>query len=53
MNPLKCLFGVSSSKFLGFIVWKVGIKLEPTKVKAILEMLSPRALRELQDFKED
>ncbi|XXG42081.1 hypothetical protein AAC387_Pa01g2429 [Persea americana] len=48
MNPLKCFFGVSSRKFLGFIVWKAGIELDPTKVKAILEMPSPRTLRELK-----
>ncbi|XXG76973.1 hypothetical protein AAC387_Pa08g1224 [Persea americana] len=35
-------------KFLGFIVRKAGIELDPTKVKAILEMSSPRTLRELK-----
>ena len=53
MNPLKCFFGVSSGKFLGFIVRKAGIELDPIKVKAILEMPSPRTLRELKGFKED
>ena len=48
MNPLKCFFGVSSGKFLGFIVRKVGLELDPIKVKAILEMPSPRTLRELK-----
>ena len=48
MNPLKCFFGVSSGKFLGFIVRKAGIELDPIKVKAILEMPSPRTLRELK-----
>ncbi|KAJ8622007.1 hypothetical protein MRB53_030536 [Persea americana] len=48
MNPRKCFFGVSSGKFLGFIVRKAGIELDPTKVKAILEMPSPRTLRELK-----
>ena len=33
MNPLKCFFGVSSGKFLGFIVRKAGIELDPIKVK--------------------
>ena len=31
MNPLKCFFGVSSGKFLGFIVRKAGIELTPSK----------------------
>ncbi|XXG59011.1 hypothetical protein AAC387_Pa04g1173 [Persea americana] len=48
MNPLKCFFGVSSGKFLGCIVRKAGIELDPIKVKAILEMPSPRTLRELK-----
>ncbi|XXG82707.1 hypothetical protein AAC387_Pa10g0605 [Persea americana] len=48
MNPLKCFFGVSLGKFLGFIVRKAGIELDPIKVKAILEMPSPRTLRELK-----
>ena len=40
----------SDSKFLGFIVRKAGIELDPIKVKAILEMPSPRILRELKGF---
>ncbi|XXG41725.1 hypothetical protein AAC387_Pa01g2131 [Persea americana] len=48
MNPLKCFFSVSSGKFLGFIVRKAGIELDPIKVEAILEMPSPRTLRELK-----
>ncbi|XXG62700.1 hypothetical protein AAC387_Pa05g1015 [Persea americana] len=48
MNPLKCFFSVSSGKFLGFIVRKAGIELDPIKVKAILEMSSPRTLRKLK-----
>ena len=39
MDPLKCLFGVSSGKFLRFVVCKGGIELDPVKVKAILEIL--------------
>ena len=48
MNSLKCFFGVSSGKFLRFIVQKAIIELDPAKVKAILEMPSPRTLRELK-----
>ena len=32
MNPLKCFFEVSSGKFLGFVVRKGGIKIDPIKV---------------------
>nr|WP_158318972.1 reverse transcriptase family protein [Robertmurraya kyonggiensis] len=38
MNPLKCPFGVSSVKFLGFIVRQRGIEIDPIKIKAIVEM---------------
>ncbi|XXG85706.1 hypothetical protein AAC387_Pa11g0740 [Persea americana] len=48
MNPLKCFFSVSSGKFLRLIVRKAGIELDPIKVKAIIEIPSPRTLRELK-----
>jgi len=35
MNPTKSFLGVSSGKFLGFIVTSKGINLDPDKVKAI------------------
>jgi len=48
MNPLKCAFGVTSGKFIGFIVRKEGIEINPNKVKAIIQMPPPRNLRELR-----
>lgn len=48
MNPLKCAFGVTSRKFLGFVVRYQGLEIDPTKIKAIMEMPPPRNLRELQ-----
>jgi hypothetical protein len=38
LNPAKCAFGVSSGKFLGFMVSQKGIEANPEKVKAVLEM---------------
>ena len=38
LNPSKCAFGVSSSKFLGFMVSRRGIEANPEKIRAILEM---------------
>ena len=48
LNPVKCVFGVSSSKFLGFMVLQRGIEANPEKVKAILDMTSLRSVKEVQ-----
>ena len=48
LNLTKCVFGVSSSKFLGFMVSQRGIEANPEKVKAILDMTSPRSVKEVQ-----
>ena len=50
LNPSKCAFGVSSGKFLGFMVSQRGIEANPKKVKAILEMSSPRTVKEVQSL---
>ena len=41
LNPSKCTFGVASGKFLGFMVSHRGIKVNPEKIKAILDMKPP------------
>ena len=38
LNPSKCAFGVSSGKFLGFMVLNRGIEANPDKIQAILDM---------------
>ncbi|XP_065023311.1 uncharacterized protein LOC135649130 [Musa acuminata AAA Group] len=38
LNPTKCAFGVTSGKFLGFIVHERGIDANPEKVQAIINM---------------
>jgi hypothetical protein len=35
MNPLKCAFGVSAGKFLGFIVHEKGVEIDPKKIESI------------------
>ena len=40
LNPNKCIFGASSGKLLSFIVSQKGIKVDPTKVQAIQDMLT-------------
>ena len=38
LNPSKCVFGVSSGKFLGFMVSQWGIEGNPDKIQTILNM---------------
>ena len=35
LNPSKCMFGVTTEKFLGFMVSQRGIEVNPEKVLAI------------------
>ena len=48
LNPAKCAFGVSSGKFLGFIVNNRGIEANPDKIKAVLDMLPPSNIKGIQ-----
>ncbi len=48
LNPSKCAFGVSSGKFLGFMVSQRGIEANPDKIKAILDMQPPKNIKETQ-----
>ena len=41
LNPLKCVFGVSSIKFLGFIVTQRGMEANPIQLRAIMESQTP------------
>ena len=41
LNPLKCVFGVSSGKFLGFMVTQRGIEANPIQLRAIMESQTP------------
>ena len=46
------MFGVESGKFLGFIVNHRGIKANPKKIKALVEMRSPKNVKEVQSLTE-
>ena len=48
LNPSKCVFGVASGMFLGFMVSQRGIEANPEKVQAIINMVSPRTIKEVQ-----
>ena len=47
LNPSKCAFGVSSGKFLGFMVSHRGIEENPNKIQVILDMEPPRNIKEV------
>ena len=50
LNPSKCAFGVSSGKFLGFMVSQRGIKANPDKIQAILNIEPPKNIKEVQSL---
>ncbi|GKV01720.1 hypothetical protein SLEP1_g14261 [Rubroshorea leprosula] len=43
LNPTKCIFGVEFGKFLGFMVSRRGIEINPEKIRAIAEMEPPNS----------
>ena len=47
LNPSKCAFGVSTRKFLGFMVSHRGIEANPDKIQVILNMEPPRNIKEV------
>eukprot|EP00253_Pinus_taeda_P016312 PITA_16312 len=48
LNPHKCVFCVGSSHLLGFMVSKDGIRLDPCKVQAIIDLPPPSNLLQIQ-----
>ena len=50
LNPDKCAFRVTTGKFLGFMVSQRGIEANPDKIRAIIEMASPKNVKEVQSL---
>nr|XP_023899793.1 uncharacterized protein LOC112011661 [Quercus suber] len=50
LNPNKCAFGVSSGKFLGFMVSERGIEANLDKIQAILDMEPSKNIKEVQSL---
>ncbi|XP_074277340.1 uncharacterized protein LOC141600977 [Silene latifolia] len=48
LNPSKCTFGVSSVKFLGYIVTQRGIEAITEQIKAVLQLESPEKPKDMQ-----
>ena len=50
LNPSKCVFRVSSGKFLNFTVSQWGVKVNPDKIQAILEMSPSKNIKEVKSL---
>ncbi|XP_016200019.1 uncharacterized protein LOC107641025 [Arachis ipaensis] len=48
LNPLKCAFAMEAGKFLGFIITQRGVKANPEKCQAVLQMKSPGHVKDVQ-----
>jgi hypothetical protein len=49
-NPSKCAFGVQEVEYLGHIVSHEGVKVDPNKIKAMMEWPIPKTLKKLRGF---
>ena len=50
LNPSKCEFSVDHIKFLGHVIDKMGVRADPDKVSAIVEMGAPENVPALRRF---
>ena len=50
LNPLKCAFGISSVKFLGFMVMQRRIEANPIQLKAVMESRIPTTRKGVQQL---
>ena len=50
LNPIKCAFGVSAGRFLGFMVTQRGIEANPAQLKAILQSSAPSSKKGIQQL---
>jgi hypothetical protein len=50
LHPEKCIFHAKKIEFLGYILIQDGIKMDPTKVKAVLNWPIPKTVTEIQEF---
>jgi hypothetical protein len=49
-KPSKCFFGVKEVEYLGHIVSHEGVKVDPNKIKAMMDWSIPKTLKNLRGF---
>jgi hypothetical protein len=49
-KPSKCFFGVKEVDYLGNIVSHEGVKVDPNKIKAMMDWPIPKTLKNLREF---
>ncbi|GKU10375.1 unnamed protein product, partial [Fusarium langsethiae] len=49
-NPAKCEFMVTETKFLGLIVGRYGIRMDPAKIETVKNWQTPTCLTDVQAF---
>ena len=50
LNTLKCAFGVSSGKFLGFMVTQRGIEANLVQLKVVMDSQAPTSRKGVQQL---
>ncbi|GJU61699.1 reverse transcriptase domain-containing protein [Tanacetum coccineum] len=50
LNPKKCTFGDTEGMFLGYLIEPDGIKPCPEKTKSVIQLPSPRTMKEVQSL---
>ena len=49
-KPSKCFFMVQEVEYLGHIVSDEGVKVDPNKIKAMMDWLIPKTLKNLRGY---
>ncbi|KAL5801623.1 hypothetical protein ACOSQ3_033255 [Xanthoceras sorbifolium] len=52
-NLTKCSFGVSSGKFLRYLVTKRGVEANPDQIQSIMDLRSPKSIKDVQKLTDD
>jgi hypothetical protein len=49
-KPSKCFFGVKEVEYLGHIVSHEGVKVDPNKIKVMMDWTIPKTMKNLRGF---